>query len=161
MRGERLKLGPVVPIVADGRALHARASCWSRSGRVLVGTATDPVALGEVRAGRARSRWPRPTGRAALRLADGRDGFGVNRCRGRQRPGRRAAPAAATTGVVGRRGAAGPRVDPARQAAYEAIAAVHRDDAYANLVLPGCCATAGLSGRDAAFATELTYGTLR
>ena len=28
-----------------------------------------------------------------------------------------------------------PPSDPARQAAYEAIAAVHRDDAYANLVL--------------------------
>jgi len=29
-----------------------------------------------------------------------------------------------------------PPSDPARQAAYEAIAAVHRDDAYANLALP-------------------------
>jgi 16S rRNA (cytosine967-C5)-methyltransferase len=52
-------------------------------------------------------------------------------------------------------------IDPARQAAYEAIAAVHRDDAYANLVLPGILREAGLHGRDAAFATELTYGTLR
>jgi len=41
------------------------------------------------------------------------------------------------------------------------IAAVHRDDAYANLVLPGLLREAGLSGRDAAFATELAYGTLR
>jgi 16S rRNA (cytosine967-C5)-methyltransferase len=45
--------------------------------------------------------------------------------------------------------------------AYEAVAAVHRDDAYANLVLPKLLRSAGVSGRDAAFATELTYGTLR
>jgi 16S rRNA (cytosine967-C5)-methyltransferase len=51
--------------------------------------------------------------------------------------------------------------DPARRAAYEAVAAVHRDDAYANLVLPGILAGADLHGRDAAFATELVYGTLR
>ena len=54
-----------------------------------------------------------------------------------------------------------PPSDPARQAAYEAIAAVHRDDAYANLVLSEILRGMGLSGRDAAFATELTYGTLR
>jgi 16S rRNA (cytosine967-C5)-methyltransferase len=34
-------------------------------------------------------------------------------------------------------------------------------DAYANLVLPGLLRERGLSGRDAAFATELAYGTLR
>jgi 16S rRNA (cytosine967-C5)-methyltransferase len=38
---------------------------------------------------------------------------------------------------------------------------VHRDDAYANLALPAILRDAGLHGRDAAFATELTYGTLR
>jgi 16S rRNA (cytosine967-C5)-methyltransferase len=38
---------------------------------------------------------------------------------------------------------------------------VHRDDAYANLVLPAILRETGLHGRDAAFATELTYGTLR
>ncbi|WP_433365554.1 RsmB/NOP family class I SAM-dependent RNA methyltransferase [Actinoplanes sp. CA-142083] len=54
-----------------------------------------------------------------------------------------------------------PPSDPARQAAYEAIAAVHRDDAYANLVLADILRGMGLGGRDAAFATELTYGTLR
>ncbi|MDT5030665.1 MAG: rRNA (cytosine967-C5)-methyltransferase [Actinoplanes sp.] len=54
-----------------------------------------------------------------------------------------------------------PPSDPARQAAYEAIAAVHRDDAYANLVLNEILRAMGLHGRDAAFATELTYGTLR
>ncbi|MEE6261822.1 RsmB/NOP family class I SAM-dependent RNA methyltransferase [Plantactinospora sonchi] len=54
-----------------------------------------------------------------------------------------------------------PAVDLPRQAAYEAIEAVHRDDAYANLVLPGILRDRRLHGRDAAFATELTYGTLR
>ncbi|MEV1289357.1 transcription antitermination factor NusB [Micromonospora sp. NPDC049679] len=51
--------------------------------------------------------------------------------------------------------------DLPRQAAYEAIAAVHRDDAYANIVLPSILRDLRLFGRDAAFATELTYGTLR
>jgi 16S rRNA (cytosine967-C5)-methyltransferase len=54
-----------------------------------------------------------------------------------------------------------PPSDLPRQAAYEAIAAVHRDDAYANLVLPAILRDLRLHGRDAAFATELTYGTLR
>ena len=35
------------------------------------------------------------------------------------------------------------------------------DDAYANLVLPGLLRQRGITGRDAAFATELAYGTLR
>src|SRR5215831_20567469 len=53
------------------------------------------------------------------------------------------------------------RVDPARRAAYEALAAVHRDDAFANIVLPRLLRENRISGRDAALATELTYGTLR
>ncbi|MET7471299.1 RsmB/NOP family class I SAM-dependent RNA methyltransferase [Micromonospora sp. NPDC005686] len=61
----------------------------------------------------------------------------------------------------GERRPARPAVDLPRQVAYEVIAAVHRDDAYANLVLPAMLREAGLTGRDAAFATELTYGTLR
>jgi 16S rRNA (cytosine967-C5)-methyltransferase len=54
-----------------------------------------------------------------------------------------------------------PASDPARQAAYEAVAAVHRDDAYGNLALSEILRDMGLHGRDAAFATELAYGTLR
>lgn len=53
------------------------------------------------------------------------------------------------------------RVDPARRAAYDVLRAVADSDAYANLVLPGLLAERGLRGRDAAFATELAYGTLR
>lgn len=51
--------------------------------------------------------------------------------------------------------------DPARLTAYRALLAVHRDDAYANLILPSLLRESEVVGRDAAFATELTYGTLR
>jgi 16S rRNA (cytosine967-C5)-methyltransferase len=57
---------------------------------------------------------------------------------------------------VGRR-----RADPARRAAYDVLRAVADRDAYANLLLPALLTERGLTGRDAAFATELTYGTLR
>ena len=55
----------------------------------------------------------------------------------------------------------GRRTDPARRAAYDVLRAVADRDAYANLLLPSVLAERGLTGRDAAFATELTYGTLR
>ena len=54
-----------------------------------------------------------------------------------------------------------PRTDPARLAAYDVLRAVADRDAYANLLLPALLRQRGLTGRDAAFATELTYGTLR
>jgi 16S rRNA (cytosine967-C5)-methyltransferase len=41
------------------------------------------------------------------------------------------------------------------------LCAVRERDAYANLLLPATLRRARLTGRDAAFATELTYGTLR
>jgi 16S rRNA (cytosine967-C5)-methyltransferase len=41
------------------------------------------------------------------------------------------------------------------------LEAVRESDAYANLLLPGRIARAGLSPADAGLATELTYGTLR
>ena len=51
--------------------------------------------------------------------------------------------------------------DAPRVAAYDCLRAVASRDAYANLVLPALLRERGLEGRDAAFATELTYGTLR
>jgi 16S rRNA (cytosine967-C5)-methyltransferase len=51
--------------------------------------------------------------------------------------------------------------DAARRAAYDVLRAVAERDAYANLVLPGLLRERSIHGRDAAFATELTYGTLR
>lgn len=51
--------------------------------------------------------------------------------------------------------------DPARLVAFEVLRAVSGDDAYANLVLPQQIRRHHLNHQDAAFATELTYGTLR
>ncbi|MCY7394531.1 MAG: rRNA cytosine-C5-methyltransferase [Nocardioides sp.] len=53
------------------------------------------------------------------------------------------------------------RVDPARLGAFEVMKAVRVDKAYANLVLPAVTAHLGLSGRDAAFTTELASGAIR
>ena len=54
-----------------------------------------------------------------------------------------------------------PAADPARRAAYDLLEAVRTRDAYANLVLPGLLRERRLGTLDAAFATELGYGTLR
>jgi 16S rRNA (cytosine967-C5)-methyltransferase len=53
------------------------------------------------------------------------------------------------------------RADPARGVAFKVLSAVAERDAYANLLLPALLADSGLTGRDAALATELAYGTLR
>lgn len=49
----------------------------------------------------------------------------------------------------------------ARRVAFDVLRAVQVDDAYANLLLPTRIRRAALSPRDAGFATELTYGTIR
>jgi 16S rRNA (cytosine967-C5)-methyltransferase len=63
------------------------------------------------------------------------------------------------------RGRGGPwapkQPDAARRVAYEALAAVHRDDAFGNIVLPRMLREHRVTGRDAALATELAYGTMR
>ena len=64
----------------------------------------------------------------------------------------------------GDRGGRRPRraqLDPARRAAFDVLRAVSERDAYANLALPSLLSDRGITGRDAAFATELTYGTCR
>lgn len=53
------------------------------------------------------------------------------------------------------------RTDPARQVAYDVLRAVDEDGAYANLALPQALRRARLGRLDAAFATNLCYGTLR
>ena len=102
------------------------------------------------------------TGQAASRAdqAPGRTGQPASRAGTPQgpRPGRRA-PAGGRRGGTG--GAPGRRIDPARLVAFEVLRAVRERDAYANLVLPALLRERGLTGRDAAFATELSYGTLR
>lgn len=52
-------------------------------------------------------------------------------------------------------------VDQPRAAAYDVLKAVRVDGAYTNLVLPHVLREHGLTGRDAAFATELVSGTIR
>uniref|UniRef100_UPI00356949DB RsmB/NOP family class I SAM-dependent RNA methyltransferase n=1 Tax=Actinotalea sp. TaxID=1872145 RepID=UPI00356949DB len=82
-----------------------------------------------------------------------RDGSGRQRGRARVE-GRTQRSAAAPSGRA-RHG------DPARAAAFEVLRQVDGSDAYANLVLPPLLRSRHLTGRDAAFATELAYGTLR
>lgn len=53
------------------------------------------------------------------------------------------------------------REDAARQTALDLLRAVRADEVYANLALPSLLSERHISGRDAAFATELAYGTLR
>ena len=73
---------------------------------------------------------------------------------------------AARTRHAGQRSQAAPgqrqrAADPARQLAFEVLRDVGQSDAYANLILPPRLRRRGLTGRDAGFATELAYGTLR
>lgn len=53
------------------------------------------------------------------------------------------------------------QVDEARRAAYDLLYEVGVEQAYANLVMPQIIDHYDLRGRDAAFATELGFGTLR
>jgi 16S rRNA (cytosine967-C5)-methyltransferase len=52
-------------------------------------------------------------------------------------------------------------LDPARRAAFDVLRAVSERDAYANLALPAILRERDITGRDAAFATELAYGACR
>lgn len=54
-----------------------------------------------------------------------------------------------------------PQTDRVRTLVFQVLLAVETKDAYANLLLPPRITRAHISGRDAGFATELTYGTLR
>ena len=51
--------------------------------------------------------------------------------------------------------------DPARRVALDVLHAIRERDAYANLLLPELLRQRKIIGRDAALATELTYGTAR
>jgi len=53
------------------------------------------------------------------------------------------------------------RADPVRRAVFDVLLAVAKRGAYANLLLPSVLRERRLTGRDAALATELCYGTLR
>ncbi|TLW94938.1 rRNA small subunit methyltransferase B [Saccharomonospora piscinae] len=80
-----------------------------------------------------------------------------DRRRGRaQRPQRGPRPAPRKQGPK-----APPVRDPARRVAFDTLRAVSERDAYANLILPELLRRRRITGRDAALATELTYGTAR
>jgi len=49
----------------------------------------------------------------------------------------------------------------ARLAAYRCLEAVDAQGAFANLAMPAILGDSGLAGREASFATELAYGTIR
>jgi 16S rRNA (cytosine967-C5)-methyltransferase len=51
--------------------------------------------------------------------------------------------------------------DPVRLVAFHVLRAVAERDAYVNLVLPAMLTEHQITGRDAAFATELVHGTIR
>ncbi len=86
---------------------------------------------------------------------------------GRARPERRGPPRRGRPSTRSRAASAPadeprrPAPDPARRVAFDLLQAVGQRDAYANLVLPGLLRERGLTGRDAALATELAYGTVR
>ena len=89
----------------------------------------------------------------------GRGDSGRRDSRGRER-------GAARADSQGHRSVAAPTgrrrgTDLARSAAFDVLRLVADSDSYANLVLPPMLRERGISGRDAAFATELAYGTLR
>ena len=137
MVGElRIKLGPVS---VDDAAPDPSVP-WSNSGGPQRRSDRDRVAAGAAGA--------RP---AAGQEADGCRGLGP------RSPARRV-----RTGVVTkpRRPRRKP-LDPARRAAFDVLRAVTERDAYANLALPALLRERGITGRDAAFATELAYGTCR
>lgn len=68
-RGERLKLGPVCPVPADDAALAPGELRVERK-RVLVGTATTPVRLGEVQA-QGKKRMSAPDWARGTRIEQG------------------------------------------------------------------------------------------
>lgn len=91
-----------------------------------------------------RGRSPRDERRDAAGRQRGRARLTGDVARGAQAPAERA-----RTG------------DAARLAAFDVLREVRESDAYANLVLPPLLRQRGIRGRDAGFATELAYGTLR
>lgn len=87
------------------------------------------------------------------------DGDGYRNARGRQRPqARRTTDRARSAQAPSQRRRSG---DQARRTAWEVLRDVTENGAYANLALPKALRNNRIDGRDAAFASELVYGTLR
>ena len=95
---------------------------------------------------RGAARWLSTTHRG------GGGGRGASRCGGGGRGPRRRSATAPSERTR--------RAEPTRFAAYTLLRAVD-DGAYANLEMPAILRRHRLEGRDAAFATELAFGTIR
>ncbi|MGP9536938.1 RsmB/NOP family class I SAM-dependent RNA methyltransferase [Brachybacterium sp. AOP43-C2-M15] len=97
----------------------------------------------------------------------GRDGQGRDRRddrrddRGRTRSGSRGEGGARRGYSASRPSERSRRSTPSRRVAFEGLRLVREEDSYANLVLPRLLRSHRVSGRDAAFTTELFYGSLR
>ena len=151
---------PMAPAAASPRASSASSAARSTS-------APAPSRSGSATSSRrASAGCPPPTGRAACTPTppspSGSADMGVyRRPRPRHRPASRAGgPGPARDADAAKRDVARRSGNP-RRAAYEVLAAVENREAYANLLLPKLLADRDITGRDAALATELAYGTLR
>ncbi|MGN7701214.1 RsmB/NOP family class I SAM-dependent RNA methyltransferase [Cellulosimicrobium sp. 22601] len=151
------------PADRDRAAMDRRPSTRGSNAR------SNDRANGSARDGResnARSSARREAGRDGSNARSNRSDGGQDRraddrrdARGRQRG------AARSRGDTSRSAHAPSQrrkgTDPARAVAYDVLRQVDGSDAYANLVLPPLLRERGIRGRDAGFATELAYGTLR
>lgn len=106
-------------------------------------------------------RRPDDRGGRPRREDGGRRDGGHRNDRGHQRSGSRGQGGPRRGWSQQRPSERGRRSTGSRQVAFEGLRAVREDDAYANLVLPSLLRRHRLSGRDAAFTTELFYGSLR
>ena len=114
------------------------------------GRRDDKDRHGGDRPGRDRHSGDQPGGQGS----DRRDAAG--RQRGPARAAGRSVPRTSQSPAERRRTG-----DPARTAAFDVLREVAESEAYANLALPPMLRNRGITGRDAGFATELAYGTLR
>src|SRR5699024_524608 len=104
---------------------------------------------------RGRRLHHRRAGRRPRMTQDRRDHRGRTRSGSRGRGGPRRGHSASRPSERSRRSTS------SREVAFEGLRLVREEDSYANLVLPRLLRTHRLPARDAAFATELFYGTLR
>src|SRR5699024_5157953 len=109
--------------------------------------------------GRGQSRPGRP--RRDDRRADHRAQARSRDHQGRARAGSRGRGGPRRGYSASRPAERSPRTTSSREVAYEGLRLVREEDSYANLVLPRLLRSHRLSTRDAGFATELFYGTLR
>ncbi|MGW6227546.1 RsmB/NOP family class I SAM-dependent RNA methyltransferase [Cellulosimicrobium cellulans] len=138
---------------STGRSNARSNDSASGSGRGGSGSNARSNAAGATRGGESNAR-----SNGADRGRDRRDDERRD-ARGRQRG------AARSRGETSRSSSAPSQrrkgTDPARAVAFDVLRQVDGSDAYANLVLPPLLRERGIRGRDAGFATELAYGTLR